>query len=101
VLCRGYCRVAGKSSERLSSRLATFEASAADRVIALCCRLAAEAGLWALAALALAHRALRGQKFTTSAWTVLSLWLLLLVSELRIMNQVRGNGWYVWLCRVV
>jgi hypothetical protein len=45
--------------------------------------------LWALAALALAHRALRGQKFTTSAWTVLSLWLLLLVSELRIMNQVR------------
>jgi hypothetical protein len=30
--------------------------------------------------------ALRGQKFTTSAWTVLSLWLLLLVSELRIMR---------------
>jgi hypothetical protein len=47
--------------------------------------------LWALAALALAHRALRGQKFTTSVWTVLSLWLLLLVSELRIMNQVGSS----------
>jgi hypothetical protein len=53
-------------------------------------------GLWALAALALAHRALRGLKFTTSAWTVLSLWLLLLVSELRLMNQVS-----VWYCKVV
>jgi hypothetical protein len=44
-------------------------------------------GLWALAELAL-----RWQKFTTSAWTVLSLWLLLLVSELRIMNQVGDNN---------
>uniref|UniRef100_A0A383WN01 Reticulon-like protein n=1 Tax=Tetradesmus obliquus TaxID=3088 RepID=A0A383WN01_TETOB len=84
---RGYCRAAGKSAAQLSARLATFEASAADRLIALCCRLAAEAGLWALAALALGHRALRGRKFTTSCWTVLSLWLLLLVSELRIMRQ--------------
>ncbi|WIA22271.1 hypothetical protein OEZ85_004591 [Tetradesmus obliquus] len=84
---RGYCCAAGKSAQQLSARLATFEASAADRLIAICCRLAAEAGLWALAALALGHRALRGRKFTTSCWTVLSLWLLLLVSELRIMSQ--------------
>lgn len=90
ALHRGYCRAAGKSAQQLFARLATFEASAADRLIALCCRLAAEAGLWALAALALGHRALRGRKFTTSCWTVLSLWLLLLASELRIMSQVRG-----------
>jgi hypothetical protein len=35
-------------------------------------------------------RALRARRFTTSCWTFVALWLLLLVSELRVVNQVRG-----------
>jgi hypothetical protein len=34
-------------------------------------------------------RALRARRFTTSCWTFVALWLLLLVSELRVINQVR------------
>jgi len=34
------------------------------------------------------HRALRARRFTTSCWTFVALWLLLLVSELRLINQV-------------
>jgi hypothetical protein len=47
-----------------------------------------EAGAWALAVLSVAHKALRAQRFTTTVWTAVSLWLLLLLSELRIVNQV-------------
>jgi hypothetical protein len=42
--------------------------------------------------LALAHRALRARRFTTSCWTFVTLWLLLLVSELRLVNQVGGGA---------
>lgn len=41
------------------------------------------------------RRALRARRFTTTCWTVVALWLLLLLSELRVINQVcagRGLG---------
>lgn len=37
------------------------------------------------------HRALRARRFTTSCWTFVALWLLLLVSKLRLINQVRRD----------
>lgn len=88
ICCRGYCKVAGRSAGPIAVKLASLEASAAEYMIQLSSRAATELGIWALAVLSLAHRALRGQRFTTSAWTILSLWLLLLISELRVFNQV-------------
>eukprot|EP00878_Enallax_costatus_P015386 GHUV01016117.1.p1 GENE.GHUV01016117.1~~GHUV01016117.1.p1 ORF type:complete len:710 (+),score=275.29 GHUV01016117.1:103-2232(+) len=84
---RGYCRLAGRSSGPPTAKLATFEAAAADHIIHFSGRAAAELGIWTLAVLSLVHRALRGRRFTTSAWTVVTLWFLLLISELRVMDQ--------------
>eukprot|EP00879_Flechtneria_rotunda_P003072 GHRR01003292.1.p1 GENE.GHRR01003292.1~~GHRR01003292.1.p1 ORF type:complete len:691 (+),score=319.24 GHRR01003292.1:284-2074(+) len=87
LLIRAYCRISGQNPAYLAAQLLAFEASTADRIIALSSRAATATGLWMLAALSLAHRALRGKRFTTTAWTVGGLWVLLLVSELRLMNQ--------------
>lgn len=43
---------------------------------------------WAGAAAVLAHRSLRGHKFSTTVWTVATLWALMFLSELRLVNQV-------------
>lgn len=45
-------------------------------------------------------RALRAHRFTTSCWTFVALWLLLLVSELRVINQVRCRASMVGHCAV-
>lgn len=90
IVCRGYCKLVGRSSGPPTARLASFEAAAADHIITFSGKAASELGIWTLAALSLAHRALRGRRFTTSAWTVVALWFLLLISELRMMDQVCG-----------
>lgn len=42
-----------------------------------------------LSLLPLERRALHAHRFTTSCWKFVALWLLLLVSELHVINQVR------------
>lgn len=89
---RAYCSASGQGGDAaraLLRKLGAHEAAAAQRLCDAVARGASELGAWALAAAALAQHALRGRRFSTSAWAAASLWLLLLLSELRLMNQVR------------
>ena len=82
-----YARASGCGRDAARRSLARLEARAARRLSRAAGAVAREAGAWLRGGLWLAGRALRGRSFTATAWTVACLWLLLLVSELRIVPQ--------------
>jgi hypothetical protein len=81
---------------QLAARWEALEAGLLARVYGVGCALVQLAWCGGTAAAWLAQRALLGRSFTTSAFSAAALWVLLLISELRVFGQVGeegGRGW--------